>query len=196
MSQWSCDIFQGQTLTLTIWNKGTDSFIQLINMNPLLQKRSINQQLLHGQLFGLFFFFFSFLFFPSSPPGAKGGEKVGHVSTEKWLGFFYRQTLPVGRKFSLAAVLRSMLLEVRRPGSVWGLPERNLVCYRRRCWVLSKERGRKGKLWQICVCPSGNKHILLDKWSGCDVCGDGSKTIYSLNSEFPVSKAFQVRARW
>lgn len=125
MSQWGCDIFQGQTLTLIIWNKGTDSFIQLINMNPLLQKRSINQQLLHGQFF----------FFPSTPRGAKGGEKVGHVSTGKWLRLSYRQTLPVGRKFSLAAVLRSMVLKVRRSWGVWGLPEHNLVCYRR-CWSL------------------------------------------------------------
>lgn len=125
MSQWGCDIFQGQTLTLIIWNKGTDSFIQLINMNPLLQKRSINQQLLHGQ----------FYFFSSTPRGAKGGEKVGHVSTGKWLRLFYRQTLPVGRKFSLAAELRSMVLKVRRSWGVWGLLEHNLVCYRR-CWFL------------------------------------------------------------
>ena len=49
LSQWSCDIFQGQTLTLIIWNKGTVSFIQLINMNSLIQKGSINQWLLCGQ---------------------------------------------------------------------------------------------------------------------------------------------------
>lgn len=144
MSQQSCDIFQGQTLTLIIRNKGTDSFIPVINMNPLLQKKSINQRLLHAQLFS--FLVFGFLFFPSTPRGAKGGEKVGHVSTEKRLGFFYRQTLPVGRKFSLAAVLRPMLLEVRQPGNVWVLPECNLMCYRR-CWgFFVKVHGRKGKL--------------------------------------------------
>lgn len=76
-----------------------------------------------------------FFFFPSTPRGAKGGEKVGHVSTGKWLRLSYRQTLPVGRKFSLAAVLRSMVLKVRRSWGVWGLHEHNLVCYRR-CWSL------------------------------------------------------------
>lgn len=80
MSQWSCDIFQGQTLTLIIWNKGTDSFIQLINMNSLVQKRSINQQLLHGQFSHLPLLL------------AKGLGKGEHVSAGKWLELLYRQT--------------------------------------------------------------------------------------------------------
>lgn len=76
MSQWSCDIFQGQTFTLIIWNKGTESFIQLINIDSLVQKRSINQQLLHGQ--------FSHL--PLLP--TKGRGKVEHVSVGNDLGFY------------------------------------------------------------------------------------------------------------
>lgn len=154
MSQWSCDIFQGQTLTLIIWNKGTDSFIQLINMNPLLQKRSINQQLLRGQFF----------FFPSTPRGAKGGEKVGRVSTGKWLRLFYRQTLPVGRKFSLAAVLINVAegKAVREcVGFAWA---QSAVLQTMLGFV--KECGGKGTLWQICVCLSGNMHIFLEEWLG------------------------------
>lgn len=139
MSQWNCDIFQGQTLTLIIWNKGTDSFIQLINMNPLVQKRSINQQLLHGQ--------FSHL--PLLP--AKGRGNVGRVSAGKWLELFYWQTLPLGRKFSMAAVLGSMLLKVSE-GSWWGLPDHSVVDCRRHPCVLGKVGAKKTRAPRAPAC--------------------------------------------
>lgn len=110
------------------------------------------------------------VFSPAPPPNQEKGKGGTRVSRKTTWTFLLTDT-PLGSKFCMAAVLRSMLLKVRK-GRWWGLGiyyfffAWSLFGVLQKMLLFVRKCGKKEKSRPVSLCPSGKMRIHF-KYLAC-----------------------------
>jgi hypothetical protein len=116
--------------------------------------------------FFAFCFLWVFFFWHIHPSRSQGGRKSGTCVNRKVTRAFLSTDVASGPQILLGSWAQINVAGGKAAGECVEFAWAQSGVLPKRMLAFVKERGSKGKLWQICVCLSGNKHILLDKWSG------------------------------